>query len=122
MTDTHELNRRIAGARGWRSIQGNHTNLSGLMGIPPEEKSNNHYRVPDWATDANAAFELLADMNEHGEFGHGDYNVSYQPYGDDGPCWWCGHVCDNFDFTAPTPAMAICRAWLKWHKAQEPTE
>lgn len=112
--DEQTLDRQIAERLGWHSF---HTRTDWyehpevgpyeqerLMGIAP---SGDEREVPNWQGDMNAAIEL----------------VKLMPLGavgidDDGETWFCNAFMDGFgvlvDESAETPAMAICKAWLKY--------
>jgi hypothetical protein len=77
---------------------------------------------PDWPTDLNAAFGLVREA-EGQNVGFSLHNVTY----DNGKRItyeatfydpWGGPKCEKYSVEAPTPARAICEAWLKWKESE----
>lgn len=124
MSDLNDLNRRIAEARGYKPVErkdGQTTDyIHGgvLYTSDPASLDYYTYPMPDWSTDANAALELLREMNDNSPM---IWSISYEN------SMWC--VESNpplntddwimFSIERDTPAEAICLAYLAWHEAQD---
>ena len=110
MTDK-EINQAVAEAQGWTEIGFyRHGPASWHGGIPPGKKDDRNFL--EWSTDANAALELLREMN-----------VPNNNTTDSYVLWWVWYqekwqVIDakskSLICKSHTAARAICEAYLLW--------
>jgi hypothetical protein len=122
-TDTHtasrDLDRAIAERLGWTEIEPvsyweetyyDTYEVHTLRGKQPGASSNDTL-LPAFATDLNAAIDLLKQIP-----------LGAVGINEDGETWFCNGYIDGagvvVDVDAPTPALAICRAILAYTSEQ----
>jgi hypothetical protein len=114
-----ELRLAIARARGWIFVD-----EAAFVGVPDNGGLSAFQPCPNYATDLNAAFELVEEMRkeknivfvmlEAWSYSH-RYKAIVQYYKGDGSQ-------AGFGLEAATPARAIAEAWLAWREAKQQQE
>lgn len=84
-----------------------------ICGSTPSEEITWMVHAPKWATDANTALELLAEICDSVSCGEHIYAVGRQPCDKTWIVARTGTPYDDFE-EAPTAAEAIARAWWAW--------
>lgn len=126
MSGKFELNGEIAELLGWTDLQvlGDDDEFGReveqvLVGTPPGESNEpTPQLVPDYEHDVNEALKLFVDpipVLRQQLVGTGWCVALFKSTNLDGSMWI---MRPGTYVEASTPALALCRAWLAWKKAQ----